>query len=182
VLGTGAVVSADALAALRQPPPASGASSASAQPAEATKSDAAMWILLPVTGPLATGLPSTNGAVSSGAVVALKLTDSGGTVALAPAWVSHDLAAPATPLVTNGVVFALATGAPATPGGRSTAAVLHAYDGATGARLWTSGTVMTTSASPGSVWAGYGQIYVGGQDGTLHAFGFDDGRRPTTER
>jgi outer membrane protein assembly factor BamB len=93
--------------------------------------------------------------------------------------VSHDLSSPATPVIVNGVVFTLATGLPSAGAGRGTAAVLHAYDGATGKRLWTSGKAMTTSASPGSMWSGLGQIYVGMQDGTLHAFGFNDERRPT---
>ena len=57
--------------------------------------------------------------------------------------------------------------------------VLHAYDGATGKALWNSGKAMTTSASPGSMWSGLGQIYVGTRDGTLHAFGFNDERRAT---
>ena len=57
--------------------------------------------------------------------------------------------------------------------------MLHAYDGATGKRLWTSGKAMSTPASPGSMWSGLGQIYVGMQDGTLHAFGFNDERRAT---
>jgi outer membrane protein assembly factor BamB len=61
-------------------------------------------------------------------------------------------------------------------------AVLHAYDGATGKRLWNSGKAMTTSASPRSLWTGLGQVYVGGQDGTLYAFGFDDERWPTADR
>ena len=58
--------------------------------------------------------------------------------------------------------------------------MLNAYDGATGKRLWSSEKAMTTSASPGSLWTGTGQIYVGGQDGTLYAFGFNDERRSIT--
>jgi hypothetical protein len=108
-------------------------------------------------------------------VVALKLTGSAGALSLAPGWVSHDLASPSTPLVVNGVVFALATGASAT--GKGGAAVLHAYDGASGKRLWESGKAMATPASPGSYWSGLGQVYVGARDGTLYAFGFDDERR-----
>ena len=54
----------------------------------------------------------TNGPIAAGAVVALKLIDAGGALSLEPGWVSHDLASPATPLIVNGVVFALATGAP----------------------------------------------------------------------
>ena len=35
---------------------------------------------------------------------------------------------------------------------------------------------MTAPASPGSLWSGLGQVYVGADDGTLHVFGFDDER------
>ncbi len=165
VLGSGATIAADALAAWR--------------PAAA---DAASWILVPVSGRLASGLPSTNGAITTGAVVAMKVSDTGGTLALAPGWVSQNLNAPATPLVVNGVAFTLATGVSDGASGQGTPAVLHAYDGATGARVWTSGKAMTTPASPGSLWVGYGQVYVGASDGTLHAFGLNDERRPTNDR
>jgi hypothetical protein len=84
-------------------------------------------------------------------------------------------------VIVNGVVFALATGLPSTATGRGTPAVLHAYDGATGKPLWNSGKAMSTFASPGSMWSGLGQIYVGLQDGTLHAFGFNDERRATVQ-
>ena len=114
-------------------------------------------------------------------MVALKLMDAGGALSLEPGWVSHDLSSPATPLIVNGVVFTLATGVPRRERARH-AAVLHAYDGATGKRLWNSGKAMTTPASPGSMWSGLGQIYVGMQDGTLHAFGFNDERRHTNEK
>jgi hypothetical protein len=77
------------------------------------------------------------------------------------------------------VVFTLATGVADTPAGRGTPAMLNAYDGATGRRLFTSDRAMTTSASPRSLWTGLGQIYVGAQDGTLYAFGFNDERRST---
>ena len=137
------------------------------------------WILLPVGGGLPSGTAATNGPVSAGAVVALKLTDAAGALSLEPGWVSHDLSSPATPVIVNGVVFTLATGLSSTATGRGNPAVLHAYDGATGKRLWTSGKAMTTSASPGSMWTGLGQIYVGMSDGTLHAFGFNDERRHT---
>jgi hypothetical protein len=133
------------------------------------------WILVPVAGRLAAGSPSTNGAITNGAIVALKLAGSGTTLSLEPAWVSHDLSSPATPAIVNGVVFALATGA--SSAGKGAPAVLHAYDGAIGKRFWTSGNSMTTTASPGSMWSGLGQIYIGAQDGTLHAFGFNDERR-----
>jgi hypothetical protein len=158
VLGTGATVAADALAAWQD----SGGTS---------------WFLLPIKGRLAAAAAASS-PTSSGAVVALKVADAGSALSLAPGWVSEELASPATPLIVNGVVFTLATGV-SSGSARGSAAVLHAYDGATGKRLWTSGKSMTMPASPGSMWSGLGQVYVGMQDGTLHAFGFNDERRAT---
>ena len=165
-LGPGATVSADALATWRQQPPSGGGTS---------------WLLLPVAGALTSGAPSANGVISGGAVAALKLVDAGGALSIEPGWVSHDLSSAATPITINGVVFTLATGLPATSAGPGTPAVLHAYDGATGRRLWSSDRAMTTFASPGSLWTGTGQVYVGTHDGTIYAFGFNDERRATNE-
>jgi hypothetical protein len=155
LVGAGASVNGDALAAWQ----------------DASTS----WLLVPIAGRLAAGAPATNGAVSNGAVVALKLSDAG-TLAVEPGWVSHDSASPAAPIIVNGAIFALATGQPATSTGKGTPAVLHAYEGATGKRLWTSGKAMASFASPGSFWSTLGQLYVGTHDGTLYAFGFDDER------
>jgi hypothetical protein len=180
-LGAGGRVSAEALAAWQQTTAGTaGPVAAPAASAAAPSTPVASWILLPVSGRLASGLPATNGPVSSGAVLALKLGGAGGALSLEPGWTSHDLAAAGTPITVNGVVFTLATGQPQTAGGRGSAAVLHAYDGATGKRLWTSGNAMPPFASPGSFWTGLGQIYVGANDGTLHIFGFNDERSHTT--
>ena len=168
--GAGATVSADALAAWQQ--------AAAGEPTPSAP--ATSWILLPLAGRVAAGMPATNGAVTTGAVVALKIVDAGGALSLEPGWVSHNLAAAGTPIIVNGVVFTLATGRPAAAGGRGTGAVLHAYDGASGKRFWQSGTAMPTFASPGSFWSGLGQIYVGAQDGTVYSFGFNDERRAIT--
>ena len=94
-------MSADALAAWQQSDAAIGPN-----PAGGTTS----WILMPVAGRLSAGMPTANGPVSAGAVVALKLVDTGGTLSVEPAWVSHNLTAPGTPIIVNGVVFTLATG------------------------------------------------------------------------
>lgn len=131
------------------------------------------WVLVPVDGTIDVGArggsaPATPPA--RGGIVALQVRGEGGALSLAPAWTSDELAAPATPLIVNGVVFALA------PGGAGRGATLHAYDGISGRRLWTSGRAMTAAASPGSLWSGTGQVYVGTEDGTLYAFGFDDER------
>jgi hypothetical protein len=182
LLGKAGTVSADALAAWQQSAASAAQTPAPGGATAAPPSTGPTWILVPVSGVLASGFSAANGPVSTGGVVALKLSDAGGTVSLDPGWVSHNQSAPVTPLIVNGVVFTLATGAPATATGRGTPAVLHAYDGATGKRLWNSGTAMTTFASPGSFWSNGGQIYVGTHDGTLYAFGFNDERRSTTSQ
>jgi hypothetical protein len=134
------------------------------------------WVLVPISGrPAAT--QATNGAITTGGVVAYKLGGTGTTLSLEPAWTSHNLTAPAPAIIVNSVVFALSTGRPAAAGGRGTGAVLRAYDGTTGKSLWDSGTTMTTYASPGSYWSAMGQVYVGTNDSTMHAFGFLDERR-----
>jgi hypothetical protein len=175
LLDAAALGGADHAKALGASKPFLGAGASISAPALATWQGTDSWILVPFSGKLAASPSAANGAIAAGAVVALKLTDAGGGLSLEPAWVSHDLAAPATPVIVNGVVFALATGASAT--GRGGAAVLRAYDGSTGQALWTSAKAMTTPASPGSMWSGLGQIYVGARDGSLYAFGFDDERR-----
>ena len=119
------------------------------------------WMLVPVAG----------------RVLALKVAEAGGAVSIESGWNSQDLAAPATPIVVNGVVFALGTGRPTSTEAQGTPAVLRAYEGSTGRPLWNSGQAMKTFASPGSFWSAMGQVYVGTHDGTLYAFGFLDERR-----
>ena len=131
---------------------------------------------MPVSG-RPSGARATNGAIRNGAVVALRVTETKGAFSLEPQWTSHDLATPATPIIVNGVVFALSTGQPAGAGQAGAPAVLYAYDGVTGKALWNSGKSMTTFASPGSYWSALSQVYVGTDDGTVYAFGFLDERR-----
>jgi outer membrane protein assembly factor BamB len=171
---SGVSVADDALATWQEltitPPPAPPAATTTttappagppAAPPQPTITYGARWILV----------PTSNG------IAALKLTGSGESPALERGWTAQGLTAPETPIVVNGVVFALSTGRASTPAGRGGSAVLRAYDGATGKELWTSGKAMTTFASPGSFWSALSQIYVGTNDGTLHAFGFLDERR-----
>jgi hypothetical protein len=119
------------------------------------------WILAPVNN----------------TVQALKLVDNAGALSLQSAWAAEKIAAPAPPIIVNGVVFALSTGRPSAAGGAGSPAVLSAYHGVTGRQLYTSGSAMKTFASPGSFWSAMGQVYIGTHDGSLHAFGFLDERR-----
>lgn len=135
------------------------AAGAPAGPALANVTLGTRWILVP----------------ASGGVVALKLTDTGGALSLTDGWTAKTASAAATPIVVNGVVFALATGRAGS--GATTPAVLRAYEGTTGKPLYDSKTAMKTPASPGSFWSAMGQMYVGSADGTLYAFGHLDERR-----
>lgn len=137
---------------------------------------AARWILVPVSG-RPVGARTTNGAIRNGAVVALRVRDANGTFSLEPEWTSNDLTSPATPIIVNGVVFALSTGRSAAAGRAGLPAMLFAHDGLSGKALWNSGKSMTASASPGSYWSALSQVYVGADDGTVYAFGFLDERR-----
>jgi outer membrane protein assembly factor BamB len=117
---------------------------------------------------------------TANAISALKVVDVDGKPSLQPGWVSRDLASPVTPLIVNGVVFALSSGRAASTSSatssdvakRSTAGVLYALNGKDGSELWTSGKTMTSFFPGKSFWSANGQVYVGTFDGTLYAFGF----------
>ena len=150
-----------------------------ARPLSATATGApteARWLLVPISG-RPSGGRSTNGAIRRGAVIALRVAEANGKLSLEPEWTSNDLIDPATPITVNGVVFALSTGQAPAAGRNASAAVLYAYDGATGKALWNSAKAMTAPATGGSYWSGLSQLYVGTDDGTVHSFGFLDERR-----
>jgi outer membrane protein assembly factor BamB len=139
------------------------------------------WILAPVAGTAQAAVKfAANGTRPNGAIVAFKLVDQGGKVALEPAWASRDMTSPLTPIVFNGVVFALSSGehraaadaklTSAQRAQRSLPAVLYALHPATGKELWNSGKSITSFARAG-ISAAAGQIYVVTFDNTLYGFG-----------
>ena len=140
----------------------------------ATWQDAAgtRWIVATTSGAVHadTKVPMANGAITAGTLVAFTVVDQNDAPTLQPQWTSRDLAAPVTPAIVNGVVFALASGE-AKGRGRSTPAVLYALDGATGKELWTSGATITAAVRGVGPSAGDSQVYVAAADGTLYAFG-----------
>ncbi|MEO8076474.1 MAG: hypothetical protein ABI818_09120 [Acidobacteriota bacterium] len=132
--------------------------------------DGARWLLLPIAGPLAAVRGAlANGPLSTGAILAVKVMEQAGAFSVQPGWVSENLAAPLSPIVVNGVVFAVS-------GAQGTAAKLVALDGIGGKTLWQSGGVMRGPVSGRSFWTGSGHVFVGTLDGTVYAFGFDMGR------
>jgi outer membrane protein assembly factor BamB len=123
------------------------------------------WVLSPAAaGAGASGFAS-NGAVTNGAIAAFKVVERDGALALQPAWMSRDMVSPATPIVVNGVVFALDGGS------GSKNAVLYALDSSTGRQLWSSGTTLTAPSKSGMS-SGGSRVYVATQDGWQWAFGF----------
>jgi outer membrane protein assembly factor BamB len=114
-----------------------------------------------------------------GGIVAFRLVDKNGAITLERAWASRDMTAPLTPVVFNGVAFAISSGEFLAPGGTVSAsqraqssvpAVLYALDPATGKQLWSSGRTITSFARSG-LSASAGQVYVVTFDNTLYAFG-----------
>lgn len=144
------------------------------------ESEGTRWILAPVAGaPPASLKFAANGLAPGGGIVAFKVVERGGTLALEPAWASRNLTSPLAPIVVNGLVFAVSSGEYRGPGAqltaaqraqRSTPAVLYALDGTTGKQLWTSGTSITSFAR-GGVSAAAGQVYLVTYDNHLYAFG-----------
>jgi hypothetical protein len=145
------------------PPGAAGAPEASST---ARPAAGARWLLIPVTGVLPANLGAAgNGAVSSGAVLGVKVAHQDGRFSVQPAWVSQNIGAPLTPIVVNGVAFA-ASGPPDAP------AAVYALHGATGKTLWQSGKTINSPLSGRSFWVGSGHVFAGTRDGTVYAFGF----------
>ncbi len=110
-------------------------------------------------------------AAEKSTVIAFKVLDQGGSVSVQRGWQSRDLSAPATPMIINGVVFALGTGEDRDMN-RSAAAVLYALDGNSGKELWNSGKTMTSFVHGATLSGGASQVYATTHDGTLYVFGF----------
>ncbi len=102
-------------------------------------------------------------APSSDSIVAWKVGDG----RLEKAWTSRKMTVPVSPIVVNGVVFALDAGTPKT--GK---AVLYALDAVTGKDTWNSGSTLPSYVTTGRLAAGGSRVYVATHDGTQYAFGF----------
>ena len=122
--------------------------------------DGTRWVLGAVTGPLHPDLkvPMTNGPAPNGFIVAFKVQEQAGKMALEPAWVSRDLDSPLPPVIANGVVFALSAGEftrqlKSTDGDTtvderakgSSHATLYALDARTGRELYSSRNLVARS-------------------------------------
>jgi outer membrane protein assembly factor BamB len=145
------------------------------------------WILTPIWGPPHSEFkaPISNGPVTHGAVVALKLEEKGGKYVLTPAWISRDMDLAEPPVVANGVVYTYGSGEDATQataeGGLNSSAprriplskhaVLYALDAQTGRELYSSGTQVTSFNHFSGLSIANGRVYLGTFDGMLYCFG-----------
>lgn len=118
---------------------------------------------------------------TNNAVIAMKVTEQGGSVSLQSGWTSRELMSPLPPTIINGVAFVTSSGefrtsdskmTAAQRAGRSGKAVIYALDATTGKELWNSGTMITSFARGGAISGGMGQIYLTTYDGTIYTFGF----------
>jgi outer membrane protein assembly factor BamB len=145
------------------------------------------WVYASLSGPPnpAFKFPIENGDASKGSVVAFKVEEKDGQTMLTPAWISASVPSPAPVVTANGVVFALATGTPAStvrPDGKpyaaaalqkaSTRATLYALDAATGKQLYSSGTTVSGHAAGSGLAVANGRIYFATSDNTVYCFGF----------
>lgn len=112
-------------------------------------------------------------AATNTAITAIPVSGQGSSVSLeSGGWKWRALSAPAAPIVVNNVVFAVSSGKPAAAGGAGTPAVLYALNAMTGKELWNSGTTIKSYMPGRGVWTSNSQLYVGGNNGTVYAFGF----------
>ena len=149
--------------------------------------DGTRWVLAPIGGPVAVDFPVSYGPTPNGGVVALKLTDAGGKIELAPAWVSRDMMSAEPPVVANGIVFVLAAGeftgqANDEDGGlysyeariqHSIPAKLYALDAATGKELYSSGDQIASFLHQAGIAVADGKVIFGTFDGTIYCFGLE---------
>lgn len=106
-------------------------------------------------------VPVMNGA--KGSLVAFTLVEANGGMMLKKEWTSLEMESPEPPVITSGVVFALAAG------GKH--ATLYALDGATGAQLYSTENQVSEPANRNGMTVANGRIFFTTTDGTLYGFG-----------
>ncbi len=119
-----------------------------------TEQNGTRWVYAPVWGPV--------GDRANGAIVAYKMD---AKLGLTQAWVSADMLCPVTPVLTGGMVFGLAAG------GNKKNAVFHAFDAATGAQLFTSGSQIKAPGQLTGMSIVNARVYFATTDNTLQAYG-----------
>ena len=125
------------------------------------------WVFASVSAGISLNDPAikSNGPAAHGAIVAFKVDESNGKMALTPAWISPDMVNPAPPRVTNGVVIALSSG------DASTHAILHVLNAATGEELYSSKDLIPTYTGLSGMAVGDSHAFFTDHDNVLYSFG-----------
>ena len=146
------------------------------------------WIYAPASGPAASGakFPVTNGDAPNGSIMAFRVDEKEGKIALIPAWISRDMNLPEPPIVAGGLVFAISNGefarqSKGTDGALYSSAeraakhvgntVLYAFDATTGKQLYSSGDTMPSWTHFSGISLSGGKVFVTTYDSNVYAFG-----------
>jgi len=161
------------------------------------------WVYVPMWGPPSKSVAfgRTNGAAADGSIMAFQVVMQNDKPVLVPKWVSRNLAVPDSPVIANGLVYAISTGEntlqrhtdpryhaiyqkPGMPplpktgtltaeerGMNTTHAILYALDPETGEELFSSGTAIDDWTHLSSVTVADGQVYVTTRKSFVYAFG-----------
>jgi outer membrane protein assembly factor BamB len=161
------------------------------------------WVYLPMWGPPSKSatFAKTNGDAPNGSIMAFQVVLEKSRPVLIPKWVSRDLAMPESPVIANGIVYALSTGentlqrhtdpryqalytgpdgGPPPRTGTLTAeergqhvthATLYALDAETGQELYSSGKAIDDWTHLSSITVTGGSVYVTTRKSFVYAFG-----------
>lgn len=130
-----------------------------------TEKDGTTWVLASVSAGFSLSEGGANGSNAHGGLVAFKVEEADGKLALKPAWVSQDMVNPAPPRVANGVVIALASG------NATTHAVLRVLNAQTGAELYSSKDQIPTYSELSGVSVGDSHAFFTDHNNVLYSFG-----------
>jgi outer membrane protein assembly factor BamB len=161
------------------------------------------WVYLPMWGPPSKRVTfaRANGAAPHGSIMAFQVALDGDMPRVLPKWVSRDLSVPDSPVVANGIVYAISTGEntlqrhtdpryheifqkpdqPPLPrtgtltaeerGLHTTRAVLYAFDAETGEELFSSKDTIDDWTHLSSITVADGSVYVTTRQSFVYAFG-----------
>ena len=161
------------------------------------------WVYFPMWGPpsKSAGFARTNGDAADGSIMAFQVVMQNDKPVLVPKWVSRNFAVPDSPVIANGVLYAISTGEntlqrhtdpryhaiyqkPGMPplpktgtmtaeerGQNTTHAILYGLDSETGEELFSSGTTIDDWTHLSSVTVADGQVYVTTRKSFVYAFG-----------
>ena len=161
------------------------------------------WFYVPMWGPpgKAAAFKRTNGDAPDGNIMALQLTSADGKPVLSPMWVSRNLSVPDSPVVANGVVFAISTGentlqrhtdprytalyqkpgepppstqgvlTPQERGQQVSHTILYAFDAESGQELFSSKDSIDDWTHLSSITVANGMVYLTTRQSYVYAFG-----------